>query len=191
MGFRTGHLMGIEVQSQAHRISSLVLGTAFVLSAAACGGGGGGDPTTPSTGSPPPPPSLMVPIQIELTPSGTFDDATIVNGTDSNNIEIQILVESALASEVTMTEGLDPGLPNDYVAITSGFIEIGLPSEAQGVQVIRVSQSVEFETVVAETEQAGEFAFVPFIDTEDGQIEFRVAPIAGAIRFALMDVPEF
>ena len=82
-------------------------------------------------------------------------------------------------------------LPNDYVAITSGFIEIGLPSEAQGVQVIRVSQSVEFETVVAETEQAGEFAFVPFIDTEDGQIEFRVAPIAGAIRFALMDVPEF
>lgn len=190
MEFRCKNFLGIEVQSQAHRISSLVLGTAFVLLATGCGGGGGGDPVPPPTGGPAPP-SPIVPIQIILTPSGTFDDATVVSGTDSNNIEVQILVETALASEVTMTEGLDPGFPDDYVAITSGFIEIGLSSETQGVQVIRVSQSVEFETVVAETEQANEFAFVPFIDTEDGLIEFRVAPVGGAIRFALMDVPEF
>ena len=45
--------------------------------------------------------------------------------TRQGSIEIQILVESALAGEVAMTEGLDPGLPNDYAAITAGFIEIG------------------------------------------------------------------
>ena len=83
------------------------------------------------------------------------------------------------------------GLPSEFVPITAGFIEIVLPDQAQGTQVVRISSSLDFEAIVSEIDGSNDFAFVPFYTREDGLIEFRVAPVEGVITFALMDVPGF
>lgn len=134
--------------------------------------------------------ATQTPIPTEAIPSDSFDDATVVVGTDSNGVEVKIVVESSYAGDIVITEGLDPGLPDTYQFITNGFIEISLSPDAQGKQIVRVTSPAAFEVVLVRDEANLEMSYTPFHSKDDGSIEFYVAPIDGSIIFALMDVPE-
>lgn len=130
-------------------------------------------------------------IQTEALPSDSFANATIVTGTDSNGVGVEVIVESSFADDVTMSEGLDPGLPDDYQPITNGFIQITVPPEVQGARMLRVTSPAPFEVIVGLDEADSEMSYTPFLTEDDGTIVLYLAPINGSIAFALMDVPEY
>jgi len=114
----------------------------------------------------------------------------VITGTDANGVRIQVLVEDDLASEVSITQGVDIGLSVDYGPITNGFIEIDVGASAVGKQRITVDSPRPFEVILAVDFENSIMSYTPFFTTESGAVEFFLEPQGGKITFALMDVPE-